>query len=236
MTTAIAINGACGRMGLTLGKLAAGLDDFHIAAVLETAGHPSVGGPYVHAPDLKVEDRLGKKVDALIDFSTPSGALERLSECVGNGSPAIICTTAFSADQEKQIESAASKVPVVFASNMSVGINLLFRVVPEIARALGDEYDVDVVETHHRNKKDSPSGTAVTLLKGLGRRATAHSLRSGDEVGEHKVVFGGPGERIEVIHRATTREVFARGALRAAEFVSKAKPGLYTMLDVIARR
>ena len=230
MSTAIAINGACGRMGLTVGRLAVG--EFRVAAALEVPGHPAFGKPYPPASDVMVGTEISG--DVLVDFSTPEGAISKLKECREKGMAAVICTTGLT--DESEIDRAAEKIAVVYASNMSVGVNTLFRFVPEIEKALGPEFDVDIIETHHRGKKDAPSGTAKTLAERLSGKPTMHSLRSGDEVGEHRVVFGGPGERIEVVHRATTREVFARGALRAAEFSARAKPGRYTMLDVLADR
>lgn len=180
---------------------------------------------------------LTKKVDALVDFSTPEGALERLAECVKSGTPAILCTTGFTDAQRAEIVKAAKKIPVVFSSNMSVGVNLLFKVIPEIAKMLGKDYDIDIVETHHRFKKDAPSGTAKTLAerieKTTGRKPNVHSVRSGDVVGEHRVIFGMLGDAIEITHRASSRDIFARGSIEAARWAAKAKPGLYSMLDVI---
>jgi len=149
----------------------------------------------------------------------------------------VVCTTGFSGEQERKIQEAAKKIPVLYSSNMSVGMNVLFKVVPEIAAKLGKGYDLDIVDTHHRFKKDAPSGTAKTLAERIesatGRKVTVASVRSGDVVGEHRVIFGTLGESIEITHRASSRDLFACGALRAAEFLAKAKPGMYTMMDVV---
>jgi 4-hydroxy-tetrahydrodipicolinate reductase len=173
----------------------------------------------------------------MVDFSTPEAALERLAECVKTKTPAVICTTGFSDAQKAEIAAAAKKIPVVFSSNMSVGVNLLFKRVPEIAKTLGATYDIDIVETHHRFKKDAPSGTAKTLAERIesatGRKPNVHAVRSGDVVGEHRIIFGTLGDSIEIIHRASTRDIFAKGSIAAAQWAAKAKPGLYTMLDVI---
>jgi 4-hydroxy-tetrahydrodipicolinate reductase len=220
----IAINGACGRMGQAVAKAAADAG-VEVAALIDVVKAPGVAR------------NLAKKVDALIDFSTPEAALERLSECVKTKTPAIVCTTGFSDAQRAEIAAAAKKIPVVYSSNMSVGVNLLFKKVPEIARTLGESYDIDIIETHHRFKKDAPSGTAKTLAERIesatGRKPNVHAVRSGDVVGEHRIVFGTLGDSIEIIHRASTRDIFAKGSIEAAKWASRAKPGLYTMLDVI---
>lgn len=220
----IAINGACGRMGQAVAKAAAdaGVDVAERIDVVEAAG---------------VSRNLSKKVDAMVDFSTPEAALERLAECVKAKTAAVVCTTGFTDAQKAQITAASKKIPVIFSSNMSVGVNLLFKRVPEIARTLGETYDIDIIETHHRFKKDAPSGTAKTLAERIesatGRKPNVHSVRSGDVVGEHRIIFGTLGESIEIIHRASTRDIFAKGSIEAAKWAAKAKPGLYTMLDVI---
>ena len=220
----IAINGACGRMGQAVAKAAkeAGVD---VAALIDVVQAPGVART------------LAQRVDAMVDFSTPEAALERLEECVKTGTPAVICTTGFTDAQKAKIAEAAKKVPVLLSSNTSVGVNLLFKRVPEIAKALGKDYDIDIVETHHRFKKDAPSGTAKTLAERIeaatGRKPTVHSVRSGDVVGEHRIVFGSIGDSIEIVHRASTREIFAKGSIEAAKWISTAKPGLYSMLDLI---
>jgi 4-hydroxy-tetrahydrodipicolinate reductase len=220
----IAINGACGRMGQAVAKAAAdaGVEVAEKIDVVETAG---------------VSRTLTKKVDAVVDFSTPEAALERLAECVKAKTAAVVCTTGFTDAQKGQITAASKKIPVVYSSNMSVGVNLLFKRVPEIAKTLGETYDIDIVETHHRFKKDAPSGTAKTLAERIesatGRKPNVHAVRSGDVVGEHRIIFGTLGDSIEIIHRASTRDIFAKGSIEAAKWAAKAKPGLYTMLDVI---
>jgi 4-hydroxy-tetrahydrodipicolinate reductase len=220
----IAINGACGRMGQAVAKAAADAG-VEVAALIDVVKAPGV------------TRTLAKKVDALVDFSTPEAALERLAECVKSKTPAIVCTTGFTDVQKAEIAAASKKIPVVYSSNMSVGVNLLFKKVPEIARTLGESYDIDIIETHHRFKKDAPSGTAKTLAERIetatGRKPNVHAVRSGDVVGEHRIVFGTLGDSIEIIHRASTRDIFAKGSIEAAKWASKAKPGLYTMLDVI---
>jgi 4-hydroxy-tetrahydrodipicolinate reductase len=223
-TMKIAINGACGRMGQAVAKAAADAG-VEVAALIDVVKAPGV------------TRNLAKKVDALIDFSTPEASLERLAECVKTKTPAIVCTTGFSDAQKTEIAAASKKIPVVYSSNMSVGVNLLFKRVPEIAKTLGESYDIDIIETHHRFKKDAPSGTAKTLAERIesatGRKPNVHAVRSGDVVGEHRIVFGTLGDSIEIIHRASTRDIFAKGSITAAKWASNARPGLYTMLDVI---
>jgi len=220
----IAINGACGRMGQAVEKAAAEAK-VDVAEKIDVVKADGISGT------------LSKKVDALVDFSTPEAALERLAECVKAKTPAVICTTGFSEAQKAEIAAAAKKIPVVFSSNMSVGVNLLFKRVPEIAKTLGPSYDIDIIETHHRFKKDAPSGTAKTLAERIeaatGRKPNMHAVRSGDVVGDHRVIFGTLGDSIEIIHRASTRDIFAKGSIEAARWATSAKPGLYTMLDVI---
>ncbi|HXG60659.1 MAG TPA: 4-hydroxy-tetrahydrodipicolinate reductase [Planctomycetota bacterium] len=223
----IAVNGACGRMGQTVLRLAREMG-IEVAEAIDVAPAP---------PGLEVSRSLTKKVDALVDFSTPEASLERLAECVRSGTPAVIGTTGFTDAQRARIAEAARAIPVVLSSNTSVGVNLLFKLVPEVARVLGKDYDIDIVETHHRFKKDAPSGTAKTLAERIeaatGRRPNVHAVRSGDVVGEHRVLFGSIGDSIEIVHRASSRDIFARGALEAARWVARARPGLHSMLEVL---
>jgi 4-hydroxy-tetrahydrodipicolinate reductase len=190
--------------------------------------------------------------EVLIEFTTPEATVEHLSY----ERPHVIGTTGLSEDQVAKVEQASQDVPIVRAPNMSVGVSLLREVVREIAAKLGAEYDIEVVEAHHRNKKDAPSGTALFLARaaaegrnrkleeiavygreGLSPRQEGeigiHALRGGAVVGEHRIIFYAGGEEIEVIHRALSRRTFADGALRAARFVANAPPGLYSLADVL---
>lgn len=192
-----------------------------------------------------------EKAEVLIEFTTPEATVEHLAY----GKPHVIGTTGLSDEQRAEVEEAAKSVPVVLAPNMSIGINLLREVVWDLAGKLAG-YDVEVIEAHHRNKKDAPSGTALLLARAAaegrgqdlddvavyGREGVSprqegeigiHALRGGAVVGEHRLVFYGPGEEVEVIHRALSRRTFAAGALRAARFVAGAEPGLYGMKDVL---
>ncbi len=193
-----------------------------------------------------------ESAEVLIEFTTPEATVEHLSL----GRPHVIGTTGLSGDQVEKVEEAARNFPVVLAPNMSVGVNLLRGVVRELSERLGADYDIEVVEAHHRNKKDAPSGTALFLARaaaegrntdleeaavygreGLSPRREGeigiHALRGGAVVGEHRIVFYSGGEEVEVIHRALSRRTFADGALRAARFAADAQPGLYSMADVL---
>ena len=262
---AVAVAGAGGRMGrmlvsgvtaaedLTLGAAFEGPDSEYLDADAgELAGVGAAGVSISAEPAGRTDD-----FDVLVDFSVATATLEKLSVCRGNGKAMVIGTTGFEPGGLEAITSAAEGIPIVMAPNMSVGVNVTFKLIESAARALGDEVDVEVFEAHHRHKIDAPSGTAVRigaiLAETLGRDLSTdavygregitgarddrtigfHSLRGGDIVGEHTVTFAGTGERIEITHRAGSRENFAAGALRAVRFVVGREPGLYGMDDVL---
>jgi 4-hydroxy-tetrahydrodipicolinate reductase len=267
----VAIAGASGRMGQALIAATLAADDLTLAAALDVAGASALGrdaGERIgQATGVLVTDDVDaalRNVDVLIDFTRPDGTLRHLDACVRHRVGAVIGTTGFDASQRERIAAAAATIPVVFAPNMSVGVNVLQKLVADAARALGAEYDIEIVEMHHRHKVDAPSGTALQLgeaaARGLGRplddcavyarhghtgeRAQGSIgfavLRGGDVVGEHTVVFAGTGERVELSHRATSRQNFAAGALRAARFVgarrASGRVGLADMQDVLGLR
>jgi 4-hydroxy-tetrahydrodipicolinate reductase len=203
----------------------------------------------------------GGKAGVVIDFTAPEATMETLRLALESRTPLVIGTTGFDAKQKKAIEAAAKKIPIVLSSNYSVGMNLLWKALAMVAAKTGDGYDVEVIEAHHNAKKDSPSGTAMTtaevLAKALGRdldkvaaygrpkgnigarkakEIGMHTVRGGDIVGDHTVLFAGPGERLEFKHQAHSRDNFAIGAVRAAKWVAQAKKkaGLYSMADVLA--
>jgi len=256
----IIVTGACGRMGRAILSCAAQEKDFEIIGALEAPGHPELGKPATAAPSIFIADNLsalkGRK-GILIDFSSPFATMQILPQARETGMPCVIGTTGLAQEQAAKLKDAARDIPIVFSSNMSVGVNLLFKLVEEAARTLGSAYDVEIFEMHHRFKKDAPSGTAKSLVeaaaKGMGLDSSrdvvhgrngiagerpagqigVHALRGGDVIGEHNVIFASIGERIEMGHRCHSRETFARGALRAARFVYERAPGLYTMRDVL---
>jgi 4-hydroxy-tetrahydrodipicolinate reductase len=223
-------------MGGRLAHLVSESEDLTLAGGTERAGHAAIGEDVSavlggEATGMRVTDDLSRIIergDVVIDFTAPVATVEAARICGEAGKAMVVGTTGWSAEQRSQFEEAVKEIPCVLAPNYSVGVNVLFKLVEEAARILGDEYDVEIVEAHHRFKKDAPSGTALGLAE-IG----IHAIRAGDIVGEHTVLFGGMGERIELVHRAQSRDTFAQGALRAARFVAKAPPGLYDMGDVL---
>jgi len=218
----VALIGARGRMGQTILDLAGNDPKIDIVAQCD------IGDAI---------DSAFKDCDVAIDFSNASSIDEVCRAASQNRKALVIGTTGHSTEQRQLIEKTANSLPIVFASNFSVGVNALFALTRRAAEILGSEFKPEIVETHHTKKKDAPSGTAKTLgeiLKAeLKVEIPIESIREGDVVGEHTVTFVGPGERLELTHRAGSREIFARGALRAAEWVVGKSPGLYSMQDVL---
>ena len=261
----VVVAGAAGRMG---SRVVACLQDDHelrLVGALEASGHPAVGRDAGEAAGV---GRLGVTLTTdpvplltrdriLVEFSVPEATLEHLRLVARTGARAVIGTTGFSEAQREEIGRLAQHAAILLSPNMSVGVTLALKLLAQMAAALGDEYDVEITEIHHRFKKDAPSGTALrmaeVIAQALGRnlaQVAVHgrqglpgertreeigvlSLRSGDVVGEHTVSFGTMGERLELTHRAHSRDTFARGALRAAKFIATASPGLYSMHDVL---
>ena len=258
--------GAAGRMGARLIHIIQETPSIELYRATERPDHPFLGrdvGEMVGLGRLGIplEGDLKKTGgDVLINFSAPQASLESLEFAKESGLAAVIGTTGFNQDQMDRIRELSKSVRCVLAPNMSVGMNLMFKVVQEVAKVLGPDYDIEIFEAHHRLKKDSPSGTAVTLgelianaigrdfnqvgvygRKGMVGERTKEEIgmqviRAGDIVGEHTVLFGGIGERLEIIHRAHSRDNFARGAIRAALWVVNQPHGLYDMQDVLGLR
>lgn len=261
----VVVLGAAGKMGRRLTAAVASHPELTLAGAAEAPGHPELGkdaGSLAGIPELGV--KLGSELAPLlspgavvIDFTAPGATLSHLAACVEKRAAMVIGTTGFSPDQSAKVRELAAQIPCVIAPNMSVGVNLLFYLVAEAARGLGDDFDLEIVEAHHRLKKDAPSGTALKLgeiaaeARGwplaeagrygregmIGARPDKEigimSVRAGDIVGEHTVIFAGPGERIELVHRAHSRDIFARGAARAAAWVAGRDPGIYSMFEVL---
>ena len=259
--TSIAIIGAGGRMGQRITTLAVEAEQFDIVSAIEMAGHPAIGrdigevagiGPF----GVKIGTEIEGHPDVVIDFSLPEGTAAAVPVCVEKGSAMVIGTTGLTESQQALVADAAGQIGIVHAGNYSMGINLLVRLVAEAAKALGADYDVEITETHHRFKKDAPSGTAIMLAKSicqatgrdygevacLGRgghqprvpgEIGLHAIRVGDTVGEHSVHFGNLGETVTLSHSAHTRDTFVHGALRAATWIKGKKAGLYAMTDVL---
>ena len=264
-TVDLVIAGAAGRMGSRITALARETPGVRVVAALEAPGHPALGrdaGEVAGVGTLDVPLGTDPAVvltrdRVLVEFSMPEATLQHLRVVAAGGARAVIGTTGFSAAQREEIATLGRRAPVMMAPNMSVAVTLAFRLLPLMAKALGDDYDVEITETHHRFKKDAPSGTALRMAEvvaeALGRdldkvgvygrqgvpgertrqEIAVMSLRSGDVVGEHTVAFGALGERLELTHRAHTRDTFARGALRAARWIRQQPPGLYDMADVL---
>lgn len=260
----LGICGISGRMGRAV--LSVALRRGHaIAAAFEDPSSFDMGadaGDMIHAGKLGVPvsvingDDLHRS-DCVIDFSTPGASLALVEQAVAAQRPLVIGTTGFTVEQRARIEAAGSSIPLLLSPNMSLGVNLLFRLTEIAAQSLHEGYDAEIFEAHHRFKLDAPSGTArriveilkrtmpsladareVTGRQGITGERTSReigimSMRGGDTVGEHTVFFAGSGERLELTHRATSRETFAAGAVSAAEFLSGRGPGLYTMFDVL---
>jgi 4-hydroxy-tetrahydrodipicolinate reductase len=261
----VIVAGAAGRMGSRLIALIKESTALTLAGALEGKGHSALAADAGEAAGVgkmgvPVTDDLPallKRGEVVIDFSAPEATLAHLRAVAQEKRAMVIGTTGFNAVQLEELKSLARQVPCVCSPNMSVGVNLIYKVIGEMARTLGEEYDIEVIEAHHRLKKDAPSGTALKIAevlaqavnrdldqvgvyarKGLvGERKKQEigiqTIRAGDIVGDHTVLFGGMGERIEVTHRASNRDTFARGALRAARWVVTQPPGLYDMMDVL---
>jgi 4-hydroxy-tetrahydrodipicolinate reductase len=264
----IIVCGAAGRMGKRIIACAEDEEGLEIIGAVERRGHPDLG---MDAGELSGRGKIGvlliddlseviEEGDVVVDFSSPASSLENAAVAAKNRKSLVVGPTGFLPEEEKRLEEVVRGIACVFSPNMSVGVNLLFRLVEEVAATLGDEYDIEIIEAHHRLKKDAPSGTAVKLARcaaaGRNRDLTdvavygregmvgerprgqigIHAVRAGDIVGDHTVLFSTPGERIELVHRAHSRDTFARGALRAARFAANAGPGFYNMQNVLKKR
>jgi len=248
----VVVAGAGGRMGRALIDAVLADGELSLVAALDVKGSSALGQP---VGDIKVSSDLGAidKADVLIDFTRPEGTLKHLE----HARAMVIGTTGFTQEDKGAIAEAAKRIPIVMAANFAVGVNAVYKLAETAARILGDDYDVEIVEAHHRHKVDAPSGTALHLgqivaqamgreleknavfgRKGdLGERRPKqigfHAIRGGDIVGEHTVIFAGSGERVEVTVRSQSRTTYAQGALRAVKFLKERAPGLYGMGDVL---
>ncbi len=255
--------GAAGKMGNRIIHMIRETPSISLCRAVERPDHPSIGkdiGEVIGLGKIGIplEGDLKKAgADVIINFTNPKTSIESLEFAKETGSAAVIGTTGLSPGEMERIRDLSKSLRCVFSPNMSVGVNVMFRIVQEVARVLGPEYDIEILEAHHRLKKDSPSGTAVKLgeliakavgkdfgkvgvygRKGMVGERTKEEIgmqviRAGDIVGEHTVLFGGIGERLEIIHRANSRDNFARGAIRAALWVVNQPNGLYDMQDVL---
>ncbi|MEM9604731.1 MAG: 4-hydroxy-tetrahydrodipicolinate reductase [Pseudomonadota bacterium] len=261
----VGIVGVAGKMGQTLVQTVLETPGVGLSAASEMAGHPAlgqdVGGVCGASEPLGVSvspdiNAVVGDADVVIDFTRPLGTLATLEAATAQSVPVVIGTTGFTPSQTQRIQQAAQQIPVMFAANYSVGVTVLLNLLERAARALGDDFDIEVVEAHHRHKVDAPSGTALAMGQALARGRgidldnavfTRHgdtgarkrgvigfqTLRGGDVVGEHNALFLGDGERLEIGHRASSRFNFSKGAVRAAQWLQAQPPGLYDMRDVL---
>jgi 4-hydroxy-tetrahydrodipicolinate reductase len=261
----IAVMGAAGRMGKTLIEAVQLADGAQLSAAIDRADSSLVGAD---AGELVAQGKIGVSLsgdlgavldqfDVLIDFTHPSVTLKNLDICRQAGKAMVIGTTGFSPEEKQLLAEAGKQIPIVFAANFSVGVNLCLKLLDTAARVLGDDVDIEIIEAHHRHKVDAPSGTALRMgevvANALGRdlqkvavygregqtgareRETIGfaTVRAGDVVGDHTVLFAADGERVEITHKASSRMTFAKGAVRAALWLQERKPGLYDMQDVL---
>jgi 4-hydroxy-tetrahydrodipicolinate reductase len=263
----VVVAGAAGRMGSRVINVLSSCEGILLSAAVERNGHPLLGKdvhslagiPSSEKPTIIIDDLVTalKGGNVLIDFTAPEATLNHVKICSDLGKPVVIGTTGFTKEQMETIYQYAQKIPCMLSPNMSIGINLCFRILSEIAKTIGNDYDMEIVEVHHHSKKDAPSATAIKMAqiiaqavnrnldevgvyarKGIiGERTKKEigiqTLRAGDIIGEHTVMFAGMGERIEITHRAHSRDTFAAGAARAAKWIISAKPGMYDMQDVL---
>jgi len=262
MKPKLAVIGAAGRMGRRIIALAHESDQFDIVSAIDREGHPEMGKDAgvlagIGALGVSLAETCTSEANVAIDFSLPEATDNTLKQCLENDISLVLGTTGLDSEQRARVEKAAGTIPIVFATNMSVGMNVLFSLVGKVAAMLGEEYDIEIVEEHHRFKKDAPSGSALTLAEKIceatdrdfpgslthgrsGKDALRqkgavgmHAIRAGDITGVHSVLYGTIGETITLNHRAHNRDMFVQGALKAAKWLVGKKPGLYSMTDVL---
>jgi 4-hydroxy-tetrahydrodipicolinate reductase len=253
----VVVCGACGRMGKEIIVRVCQLKEMKLIGAIEAPDHPFVGE---NIGGVKIKSDLEKAIQlgcVIIEFTTPSATIQHLKIAGKKKIPMVIGTTGFNEKEYAWIKETSRNIPILISPNMSIGINVLFKVVEEVSQVLGKNFDKEIVEVHHRNKKDAPSGTAKRIAqiiaqaegkdlsrvgvygrKGIGKGRNKgeigiHAVRGGSVVGEHTVVFAGEGERLEITHRAESRQIFAEGAILGAKFISKQKKGLYNLQDAL---
>ena len=262
MKPKLIVVGAAGRMGRRILALSAEAGEFEIIAAVENQNHPDAGKDAglvagIGAIDVRLGDDFPTGADVAIDFSLPEVTEKTIEYCLRNSAALVLGTTGLSERQRENVKAAGEKIPVIYGTNMSVGMNVLFNLVGKVASMLGEDYDIEIIEQHHRFKKDAPSGSALTLAENIcsatGRDFPAciahgrsgkdalrqkgsigmHAVRAGDITGVHSVIFGTLGEKLTLNHTSHSRDTFARGALRAARWLIGKPPGLYSMADVL---
>jgi 4-hydroxy-tetrahydrodipicolinate reductase len=250
----IALCGALGRMGHAIVEAVAQQNDMSLTSAIEAPNHPGLGSRINSIGVVSSLEAVIATSDIVVDFTNPATTINHAILASNHKRPFVTGTTGLSNEQLAALHTTSKAIPMVVAPNMSVGVNLLYRLVENASKILGDDFDVEIVEMHHRFKKDAPSGTAARLADVLakskegsaiiyGRKGMigerprkeigVHALRGGDVVGEHTVIFAGLGERLEITHKAHSRATFANGVVRAIRFVMDKSPGIYTMADVL---
>ncbi len=261
----VIVNGACGRMGRLITKGVTQQEDMQLVGAIEYAQHPEIGNDVgivagINELGVNITSKLSDVIengDVVIEFSKPEASLNHLRQIVEADKAMVLATTGFSSDELAEIHELASKIRCVMAPNMSLGVNVMIKALELIAKSLGDDYDIEVIEAHHNHKADSPSGTALrlaeTVANALGRdldevgvygrhgiigprqknQIGIHAIRGGDIAGDHTVMFATEGERLSVVHRAHSPEAFAKGAIRAARWVVNASRGLHDVSEVL---
>ena len=235
MPISIALFGAAGRMGRVILCEAQEVDDIKVAHAYEKTGHPLIGQ---RIEGLRIEatpKEIGKDTQVIVDFSTAEAALRHVQMAADARVPCVAGVTGISEQGHSELKRHAKIIPILWAPNMSPGMTMLFKLAPLLAKSLPD-YDRHIIETHHTQKKDAPSGSALMLQSALSETGETPitSLRLGDIAGEHRLILAGPGERIELIHHAQSRRAFALGTLRAVRWIVSKEAGLYSMDDVLA--
>jgi len=232
----LGVSGVCGRMGRRIFELAQQDREIELALALEKKGTPAIGKDI---GKLKISSSLDGLflVDVFVDFTAPEAIEANLDYLAKYRKALVLGTTGLNDAQLAKVKDIAKVVPIVFSPNMSIGMNILFSTLPELTKKLGPDYNIEVVEAHHRGKKDAPSGTAKKLVEVINqvtkKDVPTHSIRLGDIFGDHTIIFCGNSERIEIKHQAHSRDLFAIGALRAAKWVFGKPAGLYSMADVL---
>ena len=245
----ILLSGACGRMGQAISTLCADFENLNISC-----GFDTFTGLKRDFPVYDSYDEIKEKVDVIIDFSNPANLENLLSYAEKNHIPCIIATTGLTSDQKELMKQTSENIPVFFSANMSLGVNLIIALAKKAARILSDNFDIEIIEKHHNQKLDAPSGTALAIADAISEAIDTapeyvydrhsvrkkrdkneigiHAVRGGTIVGEHDIIFAGNNEIVEINHRATSREIFATGALKAAEFIFGKPAGMYSMNDL----
>ncbi|KJJ85073.1 dihydrodipicolinate reductase [Candidatus Omnitrophus magneticus] len=242
----IGIFGVCGKMGARIARLALKDKMFSVTACIENKEHQMIGsslGKFLETTgaDITIVDDIKKsnikEIDCVIDFTLPAGTIEHVAVCEELDIPMVIGTTGFDRDSERKIVTASENIPIVFSPNMATGVNVLFNIVREASRVLGNDFSIKIDETHHIHKKDSPSGTAKMIARNIedacGKNPYIEVFREGEVIGNHGIIFSNEYETLEIRHDAKSRDVFAAGALKAARFIVNKPAGLYTMADVL---